>query len=131
MKVLESTPERYDRGIRLLSRGRIDDVCRRVAALASGPGRRVLDIGCGTGAVSLACAALGVRVIAIDSNAGSAWLICADSKGMDVWCAAGGGPLTHHEIIAAIRTSGIGRLVDRRQIVLPQLCATGCCRGCG
>lgn len=30
MKVLESAPERYDRGIRVLSRGRIDDVEKRL-----------------------------------------------------------------------------------------------------
>lgn len=70
MKVLESTPERYDQGIRLLSRGRIGDVYDRIARMAAGPGRRVLDIGCGTGGVSLACAARGARVTAVDRNAG-------------------------------------------------------------
>jgi ubiquinone/menaquinone biosynthesis C-methylase UbiE len=70
MKVLESGPERYDRGIRMLSRGRIDDVYRRIAEIAAGPGRRVLDVGCGTGGVSLACAARGAHVTAIDANAG-------------------------------------------------------------
>ncbi len=70
MKVLESTPERYDRGIRLLSRGRIDDVYERIAELAAAPGKRLLDIGCGTGGVSLACAARGARVTGIDIDAG-------------------------------------------------------------
>ncbi len=70
MKVLESTPERYDRGIRMLSRGRIDDVYRRIAAAAAGPGRRVLDMGCGTGGVALACAARGAHVTAVDLDAG-------------------------------------------------------------
>ncbi len=55
----------------------------------------------------------------------SAWLLCADSKGINVWCAAGGGHLTHHDVIAAIRVSGIDGLVDHREIVLPQLSATG------
>lgn len=54
-----------------------------------------------------------------------AWLLCANSDGINVWCAAGGGHLTHHDVIAAIRVSGIGELVDHREIVLPQLCATG------
>jgi ubiquinone/menaquinone biosynthesis C-methylase UbiE len=70
MKVLESTPERYDRGIRMLSRGRIDDVYVRLAELVAAPGKRVLDIGCGTGGVSLACAARGASVAAIDIDAG-------------------------------------------------------------
>lgn len=54
-----------------------------------------------------------------------AWLLCANSKGINVWCAAGGGHLTHHDVISVIRTSGIERHVDHREIVLPQLCATG------
>jgi len=70
MKFLESTPERYDRGVALLSRGRIADVYEKIAELAASPGKRVLDIGCGTGGVSLACAARGAHVVAIDSNAG-------------------------------------------------------------
>jgi ubiquinone/menaquinone biosynthesis C-methylase UbiE len=70
MKVLESAPERYDRGIRRLSRGRIDDVYRLLADRVAGPGRTVLDIGCGTGGVSLACAAGGAEVFGIDRDAG-------------------------------------------------------------
>jgi ubiquinone/menaquinone biosynthesis C-methylase UbiE len=70
MKVLESGPERYDHGVRMLSRGRIDDVYRRIAELAAAPGRHVLDVGCGTGGVALACAARGAVVTGIDANAG-------------------------------------------------------------
>lgn len=69
MKVLESSPWRYDRGIRWLSGGHIEELWRRLAEGVSGPGRRVLDIGCGTGGASLACAALGGRVVGIDANA--------------------------------------------------------------
>ena len=70
MKILESAPERYDRGIRMLSRGRIDGVYEHIAAIAAAPGKRVLDIGCGTGGVSLACAARGATVTGIDIDAG-------------------------------------------------------------
>ncbi|MEJ2289382.1 MAG: class I SAM-dependent methyltransferase [Deinococcales bacterium] len=72
MRVLESSAERYDRGIRWLSRGRMDEVYRDVAEAATS-GRaaaRVLDIGCGTGGLTLACAARGARVVGIDRNAG-------------------------------------------------------------
>jgi len=69
MKFLESAPERYDRGIQLLSRGRIGAAYEQIAALAAFPGKRVLDLGCGTGGVALACAAKGAHVVAIDSNA--------------------------------------------------------------
>ena len=70
MKILESAPERYDRGIRMLSGGRIAEVYERIASLAAAPGKRVLDIGCGTGGVTLACAARGAAVTGIDIDAG-------------------------------------------------------------
>lgn len=70
MKLLESAPERYDAGIRRLSRGRIDAVYQRIAELAAEPGHRVLDLGCGTGGVTLACAKRGARVVGIDMDAG-------------------------------------------------------------
>ena len=70
MKVLESTPDRYDHGIRILSRGRIDQVYAKIADMVAAPGRRVLDLGCGTGGVALACAARGADVIGVDRNPG-------------------------------------------------------------
>jgi ubiquinone/menaquinone biosynthesis C-methylase UbiE len=72
MRVLESSAERYDRGIRWLSGGRIDEVYRAVAVAAT-TGRtaaRVLDVGCGTGGLALACAARGAHAVGIDRNAG-------------------------------------------------------------
>ncbi len=54
-----------------------------------------------------------------------AWLLVADSNGINVWCAAGGGHLTHHDVIAALRTSGVADQVDHRHLILPQLVATG------
>ncbi len=94
MKVLESSPERYDRGIHRLSRGRIDDVYRRIADRVAGPGRTVLDIGCGTGGVSLACAARGARVFGIDRDAGM--LEVARTKPV-----AGDGTITFLQLAAA------------------------------
>jgi NAD-dependent dihydropyrimidine dehydrogenase PreA subunit len=55
----------------------------------------------------------------------SAWLLVADSNGINVWCASGGGHLTHHDVISAIRTSGVQDRVDHRHLILPELCATG------
>jgi NAD-dependent dihydropyrimidine dehydrogenase PreA subunit len=68
---------------------------------------------------------LTVRRLRDELDGVDVWLLCADSKGINVWCAAGGGHLTHHDVIAAIRISGVASRVDHREIVLPQLCATG------
>lgn len=70
MKVLEAAPERYDRGIRLLSGGRIEKRWREIARRACHAGDRVLDVGCGTGGLTLACAARGATVTGIDRDAG-------------------------------------------------------------
>jgi NAD-dependent dihydropyrimidine dehydrogenase PreA subunit len=42
-----------------------------------------------------------------------------------VWCAATGGLLTNHAVVSVLKTSGIEHLVDHRQLILPQLAATG------
>ena len=54
-----------------------------------------------------------------------AWLLVANSKGINVWCAAGGGHFTHHSIIAGIRASQVQDRVQHRNLILPQLSATG------
>jgi ubiquinone/menaquinone biosynthesis C-methylase UbiE len=66
MRLLESAPRRYDLGIRLLSLGRIDRVHREMAQWGASEGARVLDIGCGTGLLALACARRDARVTGID-----------------------------------------------------------------
>jgi demethylmenaquinone methyltransferase/2-methoxy-6-polyprenyl-1,4-benzoquinol methylase len=65
MKVLESAPERYDRGMRLLTLGRLEQVHREIAARLN-EGDRVLDLGCGTGALVATLADKGVCVTGID-----------------------------------------------------------------
>jgi NAD-dependent dihydropyrimidine dehydrogenase PreA subunit len=54
-----------------------------------------------------------------------AWLLVANSGGVNVWCAASGGMLTNHGVVSVLKTSGIGALVDHRRVILPQLAATG------
>ena len=54
-----------------------------------------------------------------------AYLLVANSNGVNVWCAATGGHLTNHDVISVIKTSGIEDLVDHREVILPQLAATG------
>lgn len=54
-----------------------------------------------------------------------AWLLIADSKGVNVWCAAGGNELNTHSAVSAIKTSGISDLVDHDRLILPPLAAPG------
>jgi len=54
-----------------------------------------------------------------------AYLLVANSRGLNVWCAATGGHLTNHDVVSVLKTSGIAELVDHRQVILPQLAATG------
>ncbi len=54
-----------------------------------------------------------------------AWLLVANSRGVNVWCAATGGLLTDHDVVSVLKTSGIAEVVDHRRVMLPQLAATG------
>jgi ubiquinone/menaquinone biosynthesis C-methylase UbiE len=67
MKIFESAPKRYDLGIRLLTGGKLDKIYDRLASHTK-KGDKVLDIGCGTGALSLRAAENGARVKGIDIN---------------------------------------------------------------
>lgn len=53
------------------------------------------------------------------------WLVIAPSRGINVWCPAAGGHLTTHQIVTALKTSGIESHVQHRRAILPQLAATG------
>lgn len=67
MKILESTPARYDKGIRILTGGRLDEAYDRLTSNIK-EGQEVLDVGCGTGALTLRAARKGARVKGIDVN---------------------------------------------------------------
>lgn len=69
MKVLESQPERYDRGIAVLSLGAVGRARRRLVSDCVRSGQRVLEIGCGTGALTLPAARQGAEVVAFDVSA--------------------------------------------------------------
>ena len=54
-----------------------------------------------------------------------AWILVLDTRGINVWCAAGKGTLGTAEIVARVRASSLSRLVSHRKIVVPQLGAPG------
>ncbi len=68
MRILESAPDRYDLGIRLLTLGRLGKAYDRLVSHIE-RGYRVLDLGCGTGALTLRAADKGAVVKGIDTNA--------------------------------------------------------------
>lgn len=67
MRILESAPSRYELRIRLLTFGRLEQAYDRMASRV-GDGQRVLDLGCGTGALTLRAARRGAMVKGIDTN---------------------------------------------------------------
>ncbi|NIO20475.1 MAG: methyltransferase domain-containing protein [Candidatus Aenigmarchaeota archaeon] len=67
MKILESAPSRYDRGIRILTLGRLDKAYDYLTSHIK-KGQKVLDIGCGTGALTLRAAQNNAKVKGIDVN---------------------------------------------------------------
>jgi ubiquinone/menaquinone biosynthesis C-methylase UbiE len=69
MRWLESAPSRYDAGMRAITLGRVDALHDAVASAAvPRASARVLEIGCGTGAVTKRMVARGARVTAIEQN---------------------------------------------------------------
>lgn len=54
-----------------------------------------------------------------------AWLLVVDTKGVNVWCAAGKGTFATVPVARAIVETGLAEKVGHRTVVLPQLGATG------
>lgn len=54
-----------------------------------------------------------------------AWILVLDTKGINVWCAAGKGTFGTDEIIRQINSAGLGQVVTHRRIIVPQLGGPG------
>lgn len=66
MKVLESSAQRYDAGIKILSLGQIEKIHREIVENHIAAGDKVLEIGCGTGTLAILCAEKGASVVGFD-----------------------------------------------------------------
>lgn len=55
----------------------------------------------------------------------SAWILVLDTKGINVWCAAGKGTFGTMELVSRIESSGLREIVSHRQLILPQLAGPG------
>jgi len=54
-----------------------------------------------------------------------AWLLVLDTKGINVWCAAGKGTFGSDELLARINACGLAEVVSHRRLILPQYGAVG------
>ena len=69
-------------------------------------------------------------------NGLDAWVLVLDTRGINVWCAAGKKTFGTDEVILRVQLAGLERIVRHRRLVLPQLSAAGVSavgvrKGCG
>ena len=55
----------------------------------------------------------------------SAWILVANTRGINVWCAAGKGTFSAQEVAYRVQAARLADIVTHRRLVLPQLSATG------
>lgn len=55
------------------------------------------------------------------------WLMILDTKGINVWCAAGKGTFGTAEIVNRIKKTKLAEVVSHKKLILPQLGAPGVC----
>ena len=65
-----------------------------------------------------------------------AWILVLDTRGVNVWCAAGKRTFSTEEVIRQVHGVGLDKLVSHRELILPQLGAPGISahkvkKGCG
>ncbi len=55
----------------------------------------------------------------------SAWILVLDTRGINVWCAAGKDLFSTKEVVRRVKLSQVNKVVSHSQLILPQLSATG------
>lgn len=55
----------------------------------------------------------------------NAWILVLDTKGINVWCAAGEGTFGTQELLKRITSTKLKELINHKRLILPQLGATG------
>lgn len=53
------------------------------------------------------------------------WILVLDTKGVNVWCAAGKGTFGTKELVNRIKLTSLEKIVNHKRLILPQLGATG------
>ena len=70
MKWLETSPKDYDRGIQILTLGRLRHLKQELASRYIHVGDQVLELGCGTGELTVLMAERGANVTGVDISSG-------------------------------------------------------------
>jgi acetyl-CoA decarbonylase/synthase complex subunit gamma len=55
----------------------------------------------------------------------SLWILVLDTKGINVWCSSGKGTFGTMELVGRVESSGLGKIVSHRELILPQLAGPG------
>ena len=68
---------------------------------------------------------LTIDIVRRELSGMNVWLLVLDTKGVNVWCAAGKGTFGTAELVRRIQSTGLAGIVRHRKLVLPQLGAVG------
>ncbi len=60
-----------------------------------------------------------------EANLPAAWILVVDTRGINVWCAAGKGTFSTEEVVRQVRAARLDAFLAHRRLILPQLAATG------
>jgi hypothetical protein len=64
-------------------------------------------------------------IVRRDMRGHDAWLLVLDTRGINVWCAAGKGTFGTDELVRQVRKTNLKQVVEHRTLILPQLGAPG------
>jgi len=68
---------------------------------------------------------LSFDVLRAALNGINGWILVLDTKGINVWCAAGKGTFGTAELVRRVLETGLDKVVSHRALIVPQLGATG------
>jgi hypothetical protein len=68
---------------------------------------------------------LSLNALRVSINDRNAWILIVDTKGINVWCAAGKGTFCTKEIVKQLSACDLKSKIAHRTLILPQLGASG------
>ncbi len=68
---------------------------------------------------------LSVDYLRCELGGTNGWILVLDTKGINVWCAAGKGTFGTTEIVSRVQQTQLDRVVSHRKLIVPQLGAPG------